>query len=307
MYCITLAVALASGFALVAGLLLAEKAAGALPPLALTSNLSFNEKHSFLRSALRTKPDLIVAGSSMALNNLSGDDLASELPDHPRILNIGAFSLKMSDTRRWLRAVLDATHPKKVIVVTGMMDFYAGTKWLTPTDADLRSFAAGSRSPVLEFLKYFSLQYYLDKWIGLRLDRRSRADYSSLAFDGTGSVPLAVYYPHVDMQRWREVPRGEMVVDEEYRQADQLAIDLRDRKIEAIFVQPPIRREALAAGRSDMEKHCHRLARAVQQSGQVFLDLHDMNLADSFFADYSHLNARGSRAFTLELARRLSR
>jgi hypothetical protein len=298
-FCVTLLVLI--------GILYSAKLAGMLPPIPLTDSIVFNEKAMFVRGALHERYDIVAAGSSMTLNNLAADVLTEEMPDHPRILNIGAWNMKISDTRRWLEDVLRYTHPKTIIAVTGMMDFYSQAPWLNITDEEIQTFLSDSRTPrLLEFLGHFSLQYYADNWRGMRTSRHSRADYNSLAFDRSGSVPLEVYYPNVDSTRWGEVPKAALVSDEEYAQLAMLAKELRGQGIGLVLVQAPLRRRALIAGGAELDRHWHRLETIMDQSEQKFIDLHALDYDDSHFADYSHLNAKGALAFTRELGHRLT-
>ncbi len=293
---------------LLIGVLYGAQLAGILPPVPLTASISFNEKAMFVRKALHSRYDIVAAGSSLTLNNLMAGVLADEMPDHPRVLNIGAWSMKIRDTRRWLGDVLPYARPKSVILVTGIVDFYPQESWwLNVSDKEIGTFLSDSRySQLLEFVRTFSLQYYAGSWREIRANRRSRANYDSLAFDRTGSVPLELYYPNVDLARWDAFLRTDMPSEEQYAQLGLLAKELGGHGIDLIAVQAPVRRRTLIAGQIALDRHGRRVANIIDQSGQKFIDLHALDFDDSFFADYEHLNAKGALAFTRELGHRLA-
>lgn len=293
---------------LVIGLLYCAQVTGTLPPLPLTASISFNEKALFVRGALHSRYDIVAAGSSMTLNNLSSDVLSEEMPDHPHVLNIGAWNMKIADTRRWLEDVLRYAHPRSVIVVTGLMDFYSEDPWFNITDKELDIFLSDSRlSRLFEFARNFSPEYYAVNWRDIRTMRLTRADYHSLVFDSGGAVPLEVYYPHINPERWNELPKVGMLSEDQYAQLDLLAKELRGRGIDLVFVQAPLRHRALVADLVELNKHWRRLDEILRQRGQRFIDLHDkLDFDDSYFADYSHLNAKGALVFTRELEHYLS-
>lgn len=290
---------------LVMGILYGIQATGRLPALPLTGNVDFNEKALFVRKALRSPYDVVAAGSSMALNNLSTDVLTAEMPGRPRVLNIGVGGLKLSDTRRWLEHALKYTHPRSVILVAGFMDFYS-PGLLTVTDGELDTFLSDSRlSRLFEFVRHFVPQYYVDNWSTVRTLRLSRASFVSVDFDRGGAVPLELYFPDVDLTRW-DMPKLSTPSEDQYAQLASLAKELRGRGIDLVVTQAPLRRQALIAARMELDRHWRRLKTIADQTEQRFFDLHDLGFDDSYFADYSHLNAKGARAFTRELGSRLT-
>jgi hypothetical protein len=295
-------------FLLLVGVLYHATMGDELPPLPLTDSIGFNDKAVFVRNAVHSVLyDIVAAGSSMTMNNFAADAFTEEMPDHPRVLNIGSFSMKISDTRHWLEGVLRYSHPKYIIMVTGMMDFYSQQPLLNISDEEIRTFLSDSRSSrIFEFVRTISLQYYADNWGGVHT-RRLDHGYDSLAYDRSGSVRLDVYYPNIDPKRWNAVPTAASLNEEEYAQLALLAKGLRGRGLDLVLVQGPMRRRALIAGRVDLDRHWHRVETIIGQSGQRFIDLHALDYDDSYFADYSHLNAKGSLAFTRELENRLLR
>ena len=187
------------------------------------------------------------------------------------------------------------------------MDFYSEKPWLNISDDEIKTFLSDSRSSrLLEFVRNVSLPYYADNWKEIHASRLSRG-YDSLVFDHSGSVPLELYYPNVDSRRWNTVPDAALLNEEQYAQLALLAKELRGRGIDLVLVQAPLRRRALIAGRVDLNRHWRRLENIIDQSGQRFIDLHALDYDDPYFADYSHLNAKGALAFTRELGHRLLR
>lgn len=306
-YVAQVAVAFAMSLAVIAVVLAAAHSFGVLPPAPLTGNLSFDEKALFVRNALPYEYPIVAAGSSMTLNNLSTDALAAGLPGHPRILNIGAWNMKIGDTRRWLAHVMRSTHPKVVITVTGLMDFYPQEHWLSGGEPQLDAYL--TRIPYGWFIaRNLSLIYYVQHAPIIARDRRSRKTYDSLAFDSGGAVPLEVEYPAIDQTRWNEVPKPELLDEEQYQQFSLMSRDLSSQGVQLIVAQAPLRKRVLADGRlAAVEVHWRRLESILAKQGHRFINLgKNLDFDDSYFADYSHLNYRGAVIFSSELAGRIS-
>jgi hypothetical protein len=290
------------------GALLRERSRqGLLPPLPLTGSISFDEKAAFVRDALSGQHDVIVAGSSMALNNFASDVFSEEMPGHPAVLDIGAWSMKIADTRRWLNRVLQYQQPRRVILLTAPMDFYAPDGWLNNvSDHDLDAFFSNSALSFALFMRRFSADYYETNWNTMRDVRFDRSRYDSLQFDGGGSVPLEVYYPHIDQTRWDEVTDGGLLRDDQYEELGLLAEELRSHGIELIVARAPMRKRARDMAHVVLERHWQRVHEAVTGAGQSLWDAgYEIDFDDDWFADYSHLNAKGAAAFTRLLIRHL--
>ena len=92
-----------------------------LPAPHLSGSVSFNEKAGWLRVALgQGKCDVLVAGSSMALNNVAAGRLAGE---GQSVINIGSFGVSPEDTLELLRIVTARCAPKLIVMPVYQGDF----------------------------------------------------------------------------------------------------------------------------------------------------------------------------------------
>lgn len=66
-----------------------------LPPPNLTDSFSYNEKLFFL-SQSDLKPEVIVLGSSMALNNINSNALIKRIKSN-RVLNLSSWGMNLKD------------------------------------------------------------------------------------------------------------------------------------------------------------------------------------------------------------------
>lgn len=280
----------------IAGYLQYLNVAGLLPPLPLTGSISFDEKAAFVRKSLHGEFDILAVGSSMTMNNLSSDAFVDGRP-RQRVLNIAAWGMRMSDSRRWLDHVLRRVRVQKVLMVTGPMDFYAPYPWLgNISDSDLDTFLSEQGLTPLLFLRKFSLQSYARPMATYRL---RRDHYLSLQFDRGGGVAFEVYYPNVNLDLWNSVIDPDLLTEDEYRELELMAKGLRSRGVQFVVARAPMRLRALRAGGARLERHWDRVEKIVRDSGQQFMDLsHELPLDDSHFADFAHLNAKGVAAFT---------
>lgn len=293
--------------AVIAGYLQYLYLAGLLPPVPITGSIALDEKMAFVRDSLHGDFDIIAAGSSMAMNNLSSDAFLQEASQPKRVLNIGSWGLKISASRRWLNHVLKYVHVQKVILVTGPMDFSAqGLLLNNVSDSDLDTFLTKGPGYPLLLVQKFSLPYYARPMAN---HRQRRDDYDSLQFDSGGAVPFEIYYPNVRLDRWNgRLDPGffALLIDNEYDHLALMAKDLRSRGVDLVVIRALMRSHVQSSGGAQLEEHWDRVKRIVTEGKQRYLDLSgELLLDDSYFADYAHLNAKGAFVFSRSIAQHL--
>jgi len=269
-----------------------------LAPLPVTGSLLFDEKLEQLRRKGRLDFRVLALGSSMTLNNLNSASLVERLGPDRSYYNAAAWGMKVSDTRSMLEYLLARSQPEVVIVVSGPMDFYgdASAERVLPERFD--EVLGGTPYPLL-VARYFDLFYYLSEAQRLRLLRTRRDDFDSVALDAWGGVPLDLRYPNVPTERWAQRAEAEGFSEAAYADLEAMAAKLRRQGIGFVCAQSPLRRPALAGAESRLARHWQRVAEILARHGFDFYNLHrSLELDDSEFADYSHLNAQGARRFT---------
>ena len=277
-----------------------------MPPLPVSGSESFDKKAWLVRDALHRHAniDIIAAGSSMTLNDLSSDVLMEILPDH-RVLNIAGWAMRISDSAHWLQHVLKFFHPKTVIMLVSALDFYSQEVSLDMSDGELDEFVAApkSMSVCVLWLRKFSFLNYARDW---RIRQRmGRASYYSLQIDQGGAVPIEVFYPNVDPVRWALKPNATLLEEGQYLSLSRLAGELRQRGVDLIVVQAPMRAIAAKDGTlSALQPHWRRVELILRSNGERFISAEEQQpLDDSYFCDYLHLNVKGMMQLTRELTR----
>lgn len=280
------------------------------PPIRLSGSISLDSKIFMLRDLLRqgARLDTAIAGSSVALNDVSSDLLAGDLGGQ-KVINLAAWGLKISESRRLLNHFLPLFQFDKVILVITAPDF-GETEHMTGdiSDEDLDLALRGPEGPAYYAMlgSKFSFLYLAKQWLWLRShDERTP---ESLRFDSGGSVPLEVFADTVDPYRWDHSPDPGMIRQSEYVEFAGLAGDLKRRGIGLFVIQAPIRSAPLKPQiASGLARHWLKVAQIASQNQTVFIETQEsLHLDDSFFADFLHLNLRGMAALTNYVAERIN-
>jgi hypothetical protein len=273
---------------------------GRLVAPALTGNVSFDEKVRFLRNNPTKQCDVLVIGSSMALFNLESETILKHLPPGAHLLNAGSWNMKIGNTRAMLECLLRLYQPRTVILACGPMDFYKedGPSQFFDSN-EVVDFIKGS--PYwLAVLRHFDLQYYVRWSFKILQDRTTREDYYSMMFDPWGGIPYEIYFPKVDQRRWNQKMDPAQIDSRQYDELSRIADIVRDRGMQLICVQPPLKQGSIPAEAvAGLEEHWERIGEILNRRGFELLNLQkQMTLSDEYFADYSHLNHKGAVIFS---------
>lgn len=118
-----------------------------------------------------------------------------------------------------------------------------------------------------------------------------------LGFDASGSVPLHIYGKDIVMHRWKN-PHGSRHVQTAFNALDRMTKRAHNKGIKFYFVQQPYRQELIkkyAYVQSEMDRFLKLTKDIMLKNGEHFLSLYkELHLDDTYFADRSHLNDRGS-------------
>jgi hypothetical protein len=272
-----------------------------MPGPRITGSVSFNEKAGWLRRALQKNRsvDIVIAGSSMGVNNLDGEELA-KIAGTRAILNLSSWGINISGSCQLLSALMDSIHPRLVILPVFFGDFRPERI----RDIDLPLFkqcVLGGNLPWLYLRNLDPIYYYntyRDQTSDLSLQRRS---YSSLHFDAFGGVPFSDDHFQYDAQRWDSY-RDDAAVD---FQIDPAALanlratleNLKSRGVAVMMVVCPMRKVAEEKLFPATESRLWGPVRAmVEGAGGHFVDVGDRNdFNDALFVDSYHLNQNGAR------------
>jgi hypothetical protein len=273
---------------------------GRLVAPALSGNVCFDEKARFMRNRASKQCDVLVIGSSMALNNIESEAMLKQLPPGTHLLNAGAWNMKIGQTRAFLECLLRVYHPRNVIFLCGPMDFYLTEFPSQFFDAsEVTQFIRGSSYSLPVLLRHFDLQYYLKWSFSILQSRTSRKDYLSVMFDPSGGIPLEISFPNVNWRRWNlKVEPGEVDPDQ-YEELARVADIIRSHGLPLICIQPPMRKGSVPPdATAAVEKHWRKMERILASRGFHLWNLSEIGLSDDYFCDYSHLNNKGAPIFS---------
>ena len=271
----------------------------------LSANHAFNEKAKWLRRNLADgKCDVLVLGSSIALNSIDAGSFAERWPN--KVVNSGFWGMTSADARAMLAALLQTCQPKLVILPTFHGDFGAeqgSFEWPQFT----RYITGGVATNIWTYARSMDIPYYAlhirDPGDDLLRERRS---YQSLNFDRIGSVNFACENFRISPQRW-DGYLGKTALPPpdpgKLAALSDIARTLQDRGIPFIVAGVPLRPVAEAALASPpMTAFWQTLETSVVPHGARFMrSLASNGYEDRHFSDFVHLNACGARKWTSEL------
>jgi hypothetical protein len=271
-----------------------------LPAPRFSSSESFNEKARWLRNAGTMSCDMLIAGSSIALNNVDALGIKRTLGENA-VLNTGSWGLTIPESAALLSILAPMCRPRIIIVAAFIGDFGPiGRKAI-----DWPLFARYiSGAPAAEmYLRTFDPSYYVRALLHRRQYSTKKASiYESLQFDETGSVLLDCDRFEVDEARWNGY-KSSPAADRRLIGSDLDALTAigqiaREQSAQFIFVVPPLRTVAQSVvNETDNAKEIWReITRTVEAAGGSILSLSgSTSFDDSNFVDYAHLNACGAK------------
>ncbi|MBF0431896.1 MAG: hypothetical protein HQK83_11490 [Fibrobacteria bacterium] len=262
----------------------------------ISNSYSFNEASQYFKKRDKTQLSNLAIGSSMTLNNLNSRAVTKHLDRHT-YLNISAWGLTIADVYILLKGFLQEHNLKKVLIVSNYMDFapqriqYDPQKWIGYIQGGLNLYYQ---------LKYLDLKKVKKYSLANRANYTSNAMYSSLQFDTYGGVPLATENFTIIPQRWKKKASLDSIDTLTYNYLDSLSTFLASKGVHLIFMQSPLREASKGPDYSvRMVKHISVLENILRSSGHTFIDGSTLEMHDSLFVDYSHLNEKGASIFTL--------
>ena len=280
-------------------------------PIAITNRISFDAKISFIKNNIETESiDAVVVGSSIGLNNVRG----KILEDSSKVLN-GVLNLSVYEaTPPQIEQVLELTplfpNLKYVIYSAQFSDFaYAGrfkdysSKFIIDYIEDRLSF----KDRVSFYFKSCQDIFFCIKrqWNWDREYQQSN-QFTYLGFDSSGSVPLEIYGDDIIKSRWAN-PHSNREANFAFTALDSITKKLKERGIKFIFVMQPYREPLVQKFKHlkpTMSRFEDRVREILDRNGGEFLNLYSrLHLEDRYFADRSHLNAKGSTISSQEIAK----
>jgi hypothetical protein len=265
-----------------------------------TGNASFDQKLWFIKQQrFGDTPLSIVAGSSMALNNLDTDEL--EKSEGIRYLNASSWAQSVAQTSEFVSLLEERFNVKELTLVVQFFEFEDGkpTK-LSLSDEDFRSYLSDNnwltfaRHP--DVMDAFTAKYEWDAIYG------NPHVYEYLGFTKTGFVPLYIWKKDIDPNRWNPKQSFPASCRHCMMALTTMCTSARQHKIPFFVVLPPLTqyiRSVRPQVRELYEDRRQKLAAAVADCGGRFFDAtRYADFDDTCFADFAHLNVEGARRMT---------
>ncbi len=274
----------------------------AIPAPRLSSSESFNEKARWFKSH-KSNCDVLIVGSSMAVNNVDGLYLSEVLKRN--IQNLGSFGMNLSEVSILLNKLPISCRPRQVIVPIFRNDII--NKWNKTIDWNRYiNYIEGEAYATSYFLN-MDLIYYFSTYYKRKIHQRNgNKTYQSLNFDGSGSVMLSSENFNIDSSRWIEYQNDRVVKWSQLEGISEnistIVSSVHSFGAKVVFVKTPL----TSASKEFYEKIDSSLwsyfSEIVKINGADFIDLNvRMTLGNDYFVDYAHLNEKGARAVAITL------
>lgn len=273
-------------------------------PLRLSDSISFDKKLEFLRHHHQhlSRSDLLVAGSSMALNNINSAELEKS-PLFSSVINTGSWGLGTHEVLEFIRQ-LDVRNVRHVLYSAQYFDF-GPTRNKNIDFGEINGYLYRNALvfPVIRTIQALPSGYrkYLD-WEAIYQDK---SKYTCLVFNRYGDVGLDIPRNRINPARWGRVITKTLPAKLDYSALLQLNAYLAQKKIKLIVVRPPFRKKLLRSHKklarifTDFGKKLTGLAAS---QGFIFMDMHrKLDLDDHYFVDKSHLTPEGARLMSATL------
>ncbi len=273
-----------------------------IPAPHLSPSESFNEKARWFRNLAGKRCDILVIGSSMALNNINGAYMSSLLRNK-EVVNLGAFSLPISDSALLLKYTAPLCKPKLIILATYYGDFnHNSEKSKKIIEWELfQRYITGSSAEIV-YLQSLDFNYYVSTFFSRKkYSIKRNTIYESLNFDETGSVVLDCEKFDIQPNRWNGYSRLTFFDKNKIRsQLDELYFVEKianENHSRLLVVAMPLRKVAVEKlATLGVETLWEDVSKSINNSGGAFINVDNIStFEDSYFTDFAHLNGCGSK------------
>lgn len=268
------------------------------PAPRITNNIALNEKLAFTKQHFSAGADVLAMGSSMALNNLSSEQVMEHFGP-VRYVNTGAWGVGALEWAMLGPILAERSKPHTVIVASNLMDFRKGEPALAADSSDIASYMDAT-SETWSYVGHWDTPYYLRQMESNRIRYTDPANYEYLGLDAHGGATLAVPQDRIITERFNAPPPAEDELDEErYVAFFRFARALKERGIRLVLMQFAYRDGVRTASSDALQmKHLTRVRAELEPMGHVVLDANSRRWPDGLYVDSSHLGREGAVAMT---------
>jgi len=280
-------------------------------PLPITNRISLDAKLQFIRTHINPDEiDTLVIGSSLALNNIQGKYLEEASQKCKKVLNLSVFGTSPVQMEQLLLLTDAFPNLERIIYSTQFTDFGHASKFKTFDANFIKKYIRNELNPFKDMQVLLDgckdLSFCIERQKGWLKKHGQNNKFEFLGFDHTGSAPLHIYGEDILQKRWTKTD-GDLQNPEAYAALYRMAKLANEKNIKFYLVQQPYRKAMV-----DKYKHLQsimtifpkRMTKTMKETGGEYLNLYEkLKLDDSYFADRSHLNDKGSILTAKEIAR----
>jgi len=267
-----------------------------LPAPRVSSSEAFNEKARWMR--LR-KPscDLLIVGSSIALNNIDGKHINDVTKNSTA--NLSSFGLNPTDVANQLYRLPKSCKPKTIIYIFFRDDLTS--RWDKMIDWDAYSRYIEGELDFKSYARNMDLSYYISTALKRSAHKKAgNHSFQSLDFDSTGSVQLSSSNFNYDKTRWIEFTKDRPLSISDLEIALKgiegvvKAAERLDAKI--LLVSTPLNTSSKAYYKNIDQDLWSRVEYYSKKNHVEFIDLNNQgDLPDTSYSDFVHMNENGAR------------
>jgi hypothetical protein len=271
-------------------------------PLPITSRISLDAKLKFVRDTIDVeKIDTLIVGSSIGLNDIQGTYLEKKSSKVNAVINLSVYEATTLQSEQ-LASLRKAFPNLKRLIYSAQYSDFPSLRTYKDFDADtLAQYMAHNLNPIAFFKVVFDasknipfLIHRQKEWKTKHLQNNS---FYYLGFDSTGSVPLHIYGKDIIQGRWRN-PHPDVEHPKSFEALQRMAKNAQDEGLYFYFAHQPYRAplvkkyKHVANAIDYVDKRSEHLLKEIPKAKLIALQ--PLGLDDSYFADRSHLNDKGS-------------
>jgi len=267
------------------------------PPPNLSQNVGFNAKMLSIKNNKPSAPlDVLAIGSSMSLNNIYSESIATNLGDN--YLNFSSWGQNVEDDYKLIKIFKKRFKPKMIIMSGNYMDFNKNPKGVKFESLE-EYLADDSKS----FYSGMGFRHFLLEARIFHEDKRAQHSYNNLLFDEHGGVTFPKDNFEIMKLRWDGYRIKKFVFDSaQYQYLDSLANFCNANGIYFSYIQSPFREGYLASledeERISLANHIHKVSTVLKKNNILFVNTTTEVWPDSLYVDYSHFNNIGCKKYT---------
>lgn len=270
---------------------------GKIPAPKITVSYSLNEKLFFFENF---ESEYLTIGSSIALNNISSDEILSGF-NTKSYINFATWGVKPTDVFTILKAYISEYKPKVIIYASNEIDFGFSDKGIKESDIRQRIKNPNNLITPFYYFTNLDLEYYYIYYKDGRVYKTCDTINKTVKFDKYGGILLGP-----DQRLNTEIkPFWDLKIDMNkieyvnYQYLDSISSLLANNNIKLVFVQTPVREGIIDdIYRKDIKTHVNKIREILDKYNHQLINSTTEIWPDTMFFDYGHFLSESARYFT---------